>query len=72
MMEKEYPEDEIFEDEESHIEGWLCTCGNYIEDGCHCSFCYQEPPWGCPCSWCQGDRYYEDEDEDLLGVFDYP
>ena len=32
---------------------WLCCCGNYIEDGLHCTMCGAEPPFGCPCSGCQ-------------------
>jgi hypothetical protein len=41
---------------------WLCGCGGWVEDGCHCRDCFAEPPWGCPCDWCQGDRYEDDED----------
>lgn len=51
-------------------EHWLCECGHYIEDGCHCSKCHREPPWGCPCGWCQDERYYEYE-EDEFGTFYY-
>lgn len=43
---------------------WLCECGNWIEDGFHCDLCKAEPPWGCPCGWCQGERYCTDEDFD--------
>lgn len=35
------------------MDSWLCICGRFIEDGCHCPDCGREPPWGCPCSQCQ-------------------
>lgn len=50
-------------EEERSRNSWLCDCGNWIEDGLHCEMCGREPPWGCPCSWCQ-DRY-GDEDGDF-------
>lgn len=28
---------------------WLCSCGAYIEEACHCSNCGQQAPWGCDC-----------------------
>jgi hypothetical protein len=53
-------------------ECWLCDCGQYIEDGCHCPHCGAEPPWGCPCDWCQGERYEEPDDyEPDFGDEDY-
>lgn len=51
---------------------WLCNCGNWIEDGLHCQCCNAQPPWGCPCSWCDGeDRDYDDLDYDDMDQFDY-
>ncbi len=47
-------------------ESWLCSCGEYIEDGCHCPTCNAEPPWGCPCSFCQDGA----EDDDDLSYSD--
>lgn len=35
---------------------WMCPCGDFIEDGMHCE-CGREPPWGCPCSECQGGEH---------------
>jgi hypothetical protein len=52
-------------DEEQHaitFDDWLCSCGNYIEDGLHCPRCRREPPWGCPCAFCQ-DPGAEEEDD---------
>lgn len=47
---EDYPEPtEDFDDSEC----WLCGCGAFITDGLHCSTCGGEPPWGCPCSFCQ-------------------
>lgn len=60
-------EDDLLEDandiEDDLDNHWLCECGNYIEDGCHCRMCQREPPWGCPCSWCQDERHYQPEDD---------
>lgn len=33
---------------------WRCAAGHLHEDGLHCPSTRQEPPWGCPCSFCQG------------------
>ncbi len=41
---------------------WMCRCGQYIESEFHCSFCGNEPPWGCDCSFCNDP--YEDGDGD--------
>lgn len=53
---------------------WLCHCGNYVIDGLHCEMCQAEPPWGCPCDWCQGDRYEDEEyyDEDYFDPYGDP
>lgn len=40
--------------------GWLCNCGNWIDDGLHCDLCLASPPWGCPCSGCQDGDSEED------------
>lgn len=40
---------------------WLCVCGEFITDGCHCPGCGHEPAWGCPCS--QHDEEYDREGE---------
>lgn len=48
-------------------DAWVCNCGDFITDGCHCPSCGAEPPWGCPCSWCQDDRYADDEDDGYDG-----
>lgn len=45
---------------------WLCTCGNYQEDGFHCDVCGNEPPWGCDCSMCNDS----DEDDDEYYSYD--
>jgi hypothetical protein len=45
-------------------DAWLCVCGNFITDGLHCSACHAEPPWGCPCSRCQGERYADESEDD--------
>ena len=56
--ENEVPEN--YDDDET----WLCSCGNFIEDGIHCGFCNCQPPWGCPCNFCEdGDE--EDYDDEL-------
>ncbi|KPL06997.1 hypothetical protein AMJ85_09895 [candidate division BRC1 bacterium SM23_51] len=47
-------------------EGWLCGCGNWIDDGLHCPNCGCEPPWGCPC-----DAHDEDDDEWEPDSFEY-
>lgn len=44
---------------------WMCGCGNYQEDGLHCSACGNEPPWGCDCSFCNDKRYGEEQMEDF-------
>jgi hypothetical protein len=49
--------------------GWLCQCGNWIEDGLHCPMCGMEPPWGCGCSYCE-DRD-DEEHEDYLDEMDF-
>ena len=49
-------------DDEPEDLGWLCVAGHVHEDGCHCPLTGEEPPWGCPCSQCQGDREVEEED----------
>lgn len=51
-------------DDYDDSEHWLCRCGEYIEDGCHCSNCNAEPPWGCPCSFCQDGEDDEDDFDD--------
>lgn len=56
--------------EEELRNGWLCNCGNWIDDGLHCGICQAEPPWGCPCSWCQGDRYESEEEYDDFDYYD--
>lgn len=46
---------------------WLCGCGNVIDGGCHCTRCGAEPPWGCPCGFCQdGADQQEEEDFDVI------
>jgi len=47
---------------EKESDGWLCTCGRWIDDGLHCGTCMTEPPQGCPCSSCQEGPHIEDED----------
>jgi hypothetical protein len=44
---------------------WLCVCGKWVEDGLHCPQCKAEPPWGCPCDWCQGERYEPGHDDEI-------
>lgn len=61
-------EDREQEGEEKE-DGWLCQCGNYQENGLHCSSCGNQPPWGCDCSQCDED---ESEEEDPPGIeFDF-
>jgi hypothetical protein len=45
-------------------EGWLCSCGHWEETDLHCSYCGGEPPWGCPCAFCE-DRDADEWDDDL-------
>lgn len=52
-------------DDDDTSEHWLCDCGNYIDDGCHCPRCHREPPWGCPCSFCQDGEDEYDPDMDF-------
>jgi hypothetical protein len=52
---------------ERDSDSWLCQCGNWQENGLHCSVCGLEPPWGC---WC--DEHDEDADgfdrlSDIIG-----
>lgn len=47
--------------EERNGPTWLCVAGHLHEDGCHCPSTGEEPPWGCPCDWCQGDRDIEED-----------
>ena len=63
----------LHRDEERRRSSWSCGCGNWIEDGLHCELCCAEPPWGCPCYWCQGERYDVDEEDDydFYGDDDY-
>lgn len=59
--------------------GWLCDCGAWIDGLFHCSNCRNEPPCGCPCSFCQdpepdeydetGDEFYDPE-EPFPGEFE--
>ncbi len=45
--------------------GWLCNCGNWIDDSYHCPLCGAEPPWGCPCGGCEErDNDYDGYDPD--------
>lgn len=46
-------------------QAWLCVCGKFITDGCHCPDCGAEPPWGCPCSECQMPEDDEDGEPDF-------
>lgn len=62
-------EDKKVEEEYDDAECWLCSCGNYIEDGCHCE-CGEEPPWGCPCSFCQGGDDSDEDDDDYEIFYD--
>lgn len=65
------------DDESGAGEGWLCDCGNFQEDGWHCTNCGAQPPWGCDCSQCdQGegedlDFGFDEEDFDDGGFDDY-
>jgi len=54
-MENTMSNDDLFDTDES----WLSVCGEFIEDGLHCGRCGQEPPWGCPCSDCQGGHEHD-------------
>ena len=52
-------------DKNEDYDCWISVCGHYIEDGFHCPFCGQEPPWGCPCFQCEEpepdpDYFYDD------------
>lgn len=49
------------------LDCWTCACGSEIDDGLHCDECGAEPPWGCPCGWCQ-DRAEREEFESWGGV----
>lgn len=53
-------------------EEWLCGAGHFHADGLHCLATGEEPPWGCPCSWCQDGASEEDEtaywNEETLGL----
>ena len=59
--------------EEADRNCWLCQCGNWIEDGLHCMECLAEPPWGCPCCFCD-ERYDDDfeEPDEFDAYFDDP
>lgn len=38
------------EEEFDEPNDWLCPCGEYVVDCCHCPECYHEAPWGCDCA----------------------
>jgi hypothetical protein len=52
---------------------WMCSCGNFVEDGMHCDICGCEPPWGCPCEGCQSAGWDDEEEyeEFYHGSLDY-
>jgi len=58
------------EDFDELSDHWLCECGNYITNGCHCPRCGREPPWGCPCSQCQDPDDNFDEEPIYCGTGD--
>ena len=58
--------------DESDENAWLCDCGNYITDGCHCPLCGREPPWGCPCDDCQNPDENFNDDTVLDGIYYIP
>lgn len=60
----------LADDEEEARNSWLCQAGHFHEDGLHCSTTGEEPPWGCPCGFCQ-DGDGESEDDDMLGMPPY-
>ena len=45
-------------------ECWFCDCGRRIEGRLHCPFCYAEPPCGCLCELCEGERHAKHQAED--------
>lgn len=61
-----FQEEELKDDAYDDSECFVCPCGNYIEDGYHCENCGAEPPWGCPCSFCQDG----DDEVDVVSYCD--
>jgi hypothetical protein len=69
--------DDLLDDDFDERDAWLSVCGEFITNGLHCPKCRQEPPCGCPCSFCQdgededaGDAFYFDNDFDDDGFDD--
>lgn len=63
------PDETGMDDDVAGADEWLCQAG-HIHQAFHCPHTGEEPPWGCPCSFCQEGEDEEDEafwepDEDV-------